>query len=186
MTTTVYFIRHCTVDYTGNPNSDLTVSLSQEGWLQAKKLEENWDIPVSKIYSSPLPRAIQTTTPLSHKLGRRIFQVKDLRELDYKGNAQEFHRRIVSNINFKFKGGESISQANERFKQIVTKLCEINKGQSIIISTHGTVLSEFLIQQFKFPPDFFFRLSYPDVYKVLYIDSKFRFSKRCLEYLPYV
>jgi broad specificity phosphatase PhoE len=108
---------------------------------------------------------------------------KGLRELDYAGDAQEFHRRIKENEGFKFNGGETISKANYRFRDTVIKICRENNKKKVILSTHGTVLSEFLIRQFNLPNNLFFKLSYPDVYKIRYHGNSFTYLKRVFDAL---
>ncbi len=183
MVTSVFLVRHCSVNYQ-NKLSDLYINLSTAGKIQSTQLADSWKINIDKIYSSNLPRAIETVTPLAIKLNKKIIKLPGLKELEYNGNAQTFHKNIKTNIEFKYVGGESIDEANRRFLQCLTNVCLKNINKSIVISTHGTVMSEFMIREFNLSPDFFFDLSYPDVYEINFDGQKFDFVKRYFNYLP--
>lgn len=180
----IFLIRHASVDYTNDMHRDKYVNLSQRGTLQAVEMADLWKQQVDYIYSSNLPRAVQTVVPLSKKLDLSIIEDSALCELDYRGNAAFLHQKIMGDRDFKFKGGENITEANIRFDKAIKTIVGDYDACTIVISTHGTVLSEFLIKQFGFPTDFFFKLSYPDVYEIQYGDDRFSFVRRAVEFLP--
>jgi broad specificity phosphatase PhoE len=106
-------------------------------------------------------------------------------ELDYRGDAAFFHEKIKSHRGFRFPGGESIDDASARFARAVRVVVARHPDATVLVGTHGTVLSEFLINQFGFPKDVFFRLSYPDVYEIRYADASARGAlKRMTHLLP--
>lgn len=182
--TTLFLVRHCSVDYSGDISTDLNISLSDRGCIQSVDLADKWNLSVDKIYSSTMPRAIETISPLANKINKSIIRLSELKELEYNGEAHTFHQKIKDNIEFKYVGGESITEANDRFLHCLIDICGQTNGSKIIVSTHGTVLSEFLIKQFDFSPDCFFDLSYPDVFEINYNKPKFTFCKRHIELLP--
>lgn len=162
--TTIYIVRHADVLYTGQP-SDKFVHLTQDGWEKAVKLSQNWQGDIHRIYSSPLQRCVETITPLSLDKNLRYEIVDNLKELEYMGNAQEFHEKTLINTNFHFDNGETLVKANSRFEGILLSIAKENLDRSIVISTHGTVFSQFLINKFGLNKDIFFELTYPDLFK---------------------
>lgn len=182
----LYLIRHCSVEYTGTPSIDLNIKLSQLGYQQSNDLAKSWEIPLDRFYSSLLPRSVQTIRPLADKFGQTVISLKGLNELFYNGDAHTFHENIKTNPAFKYQGGESIGQANQRFIKCLTQIAKDNQSSSVAISVHGTVFSEFMIHQLGFPSDCFFHLSYPDLYEISYKNHKFDFVQRHTKYLPLV
>lgn len=134
-------------------------------------MADEWSLDIDSIFTSPLNRCIETILPLSLKLGMPYKAIDCLQELDYKGNASEFHKKILTDRNFCYKDGETIKQANDRFESCVLELARGNLEKTIVLSTHGTVLSEFLINNFGFNSNYFFEMTYPDVYKVCFDNS---------------
>ncbi len=167
--TIIYFIRHSHVDYKNFDFKGVNIDLSPQGWEKTIELADKWNIAnIESIYTSPLNRCVETIFPLSRKL-KIPYIIKDgFKELDYKGDAEVFHKNILTDINFAYPQGETIREANKRFEDQLKKVLDNNNQNKIIISTHGTVLSEFIINHFKFEKDFFFELTYPDVIEVKY------------------
>jgi 2,3-bisphosphoglycerate-dependent phosphoglycerate mutase len=161
-------IRHTHVEYKAYDQKGKFVDISSVGWNSAVVMANDWNFNVDEIFTSPLNRCIETILPLSLKLNKKYKVVDDLQELDYMGNAPDFHKRILVDRNFCYKDGETIDQANSRFEECVLELAQSNSGKTIVLSTHGTVLSEFLINRFNFSTDYFFEMTYPDIYKVVF------------------
>lgn len=181
----IFLIRHASVDYTNDIYRDKYINLSPRGIVQAVEMADLWKHRVDYIYSSDLPRAVQTVAPLSKKFDLSIIEDSALCELDYRGSAALLHQKIMEDRDFKFKGGESIIEANIRFDKAIRTIADEHGTCTVAIGTHGTVLSEFLIKQFGFSNDFFFKLSYPDVYEIQYRDDgRFNFVRRAVEFLP--
>ncbi len=71
---TLFLVRHASAGSrdSGDPN-DIQRHLDDKGWRQAGSIARHLaDEPISAIYSSPLPRCIETVEPLSQKLGIAI------------------------------------------------------------------------------------------------------------------
>ncbi|OGG93842.1 hypothetical protein A2609_01170 [Candidatus Kaiserbacteria bacterium RIFOXYD1_FULL_47_14] len=181
----IFLIRHASVEYTNNSATNRHIDLSPRGTVQASEMAKLWEPKIGYLYSSTLPRAVQTIEPLAKKLNKSIIEESTLFELDYRGDAALFHEKIKEDRNFKFEGGESITEANVRFEKAVRHIADIHNTCTVAVGTHGTVLSEFLINQFGFPSDYFFKLSYPDVYEIQYTNEKgFIFIRRAINLLP--
>ena len=161
---TIYFVRHAQANYKGE-FQDKWAGLSLKGIAQANNLAQNWSYPIDLIISSPLPRCIQTISPLAINLGMDFEIDQDLKELDYAGNPNVFHKNLENNPNFSHFGGESLPDANRRFDSAIERILQRN-AKSILVSTHGTVLSQYFIRKFGFSQDYYFELKIPDVYKI--------------------
>lgn len=182
--TYIYLVRHASVDYTNDINKDLYVSLSSLGKKQSIEMARLWRREVDIIYSSLLPRSFETIEPLAQKISADILKTSDFSELNYCGNAQLFHQELLNNNNFKFNGGETLSEANDRFLSGLSSAAKRHAKGVVVVSTHGTVLSEFLKNQFNFPDNCFFSLSYPDIYEISFSYGKFDFIRRVVDFLP--
>jgi broad specificity phosphatase PhoE len=123
---------------------------------------------------------VETIFPLSRVLNKQYLIKDGLQELDYMGDAQKFHKEILDDINFSYPQGETIVEANARFELELKNILNTTEGKKIIVSTHGTVLSEFMINHFDFDKDYFFELTYPDVHEIEYDLNlnKFKYIKR--------
>ena len=174
--TEIMFVRHASVDYTRDPDKDLMISLSDIGRAQADRLRNNLlkeaGIKVAAIYSSDLPRAIETISPYAEKVGLPIKKDSRLREHNYRGDPKIFHEAIKLNPVFRHPGGEALHESGRRFLTAVDEIISNHAGQSIMISTHGTVFTEFMKARFDKSDDFYFQLSSPDIYIVSFRDRE--------------
>ena len=181
----LFLVRHASVIYTNDSKKNRHRGLSPLGMAQALEIATLWKHPVHHIYSSSLPRASQTVLPLSNKVQVPLIEDDMLVELDYRGDTMLFHEKTKEDRNFKFEGGESINEANARFASAIGAIVDRHADGTIVVGTHGTVLSEFLIRQFDFSKDFFFQLSYPDIYEIQCTDTgEFGSIRRAVEFLP--
>lgn len=106
------------------------------------------DKKIDAVYASPLPRAIQTATPLakSHKL--EIAQTADLLDIDYgawEGMAREDIRSRYPDLyttwikapgKIKFPGGESVRQVRLRVEKLLGDLCDDHLGETVALVSH--------------------------------------------------
>lgn len=152
--TKIYIIRHC--EAMGNVlrvfqgSSDFDIS--ELGKVQLKYLEERFNaIPLDRIYSSPLKRAMKTA--------EAVRGVKNI-EIEPHDGLLELHGGVVEGKPFKEafnsiegladtwdnhpqdfapEGGEPMRHAYERIWDTVKQLVEENKGKAIALTTHGGV-----------------------------------------------
>jgi len=116
---------------------------------QARKIAEHLaHQKISAVYASPLPRAIQTATPLAalHKL--KIKETADLLDIDYgawEGMArEEIHARFPALYEtwtktpgrIKFPGGESVKQVRLRVEKLFNELQEDHLGETLTLVSH--------------------------------------------------
>ena len=155
----IYLIRHGKDDETvrgGWSNSPLT----EEGFLQvhrlADEIEKNKDLlAVKYIFSSDLPRTVQTAEPIAEKLGLSILYLSDFREVnngDLAGMKNEIAVERYPGLFWntlawdeKYPNGESPKDFYERISHA---WCELEKtfssDENIILVTHSGVIQVIL------------------------------------------
>jgi probable phosphoglycerate mutase len=148
----IYLLRHG--HSTANAKSvlagrDFTVKLSSVGEKQAVAVSnELSDKKFAKIYSSPLPRCVQTLEPLAKKLKSDIQIADDLIEMEYgdwsgKKLSVLSRNKLWSTIQnrpslVRFPNGESFLEMQSRAIEEVAKLAI--PGKSVLLCSHGDVI----------------------------------------------
>jgi 2,3-bisphosphoglycerate-dependent phosphoglycerate mutase len=165
-----------------------TRGLSEEGLEKSKKVAEIFeDIDVDLIVSSSYKRAIQTVEYLANERNLPIFKFEELRErpikgLDYKLPWDELVKAIeksFDDIDYSLRGGESTRQAQERSIPIIEKFLNKYKGKSIVIGTHGnimTIIMNYYNKEYGF--NFWNSTSMPDIYKLIFISYELKNVER--------
>lgn len=71
---TLYLVRHGSAGArNGSDPEDTQRHLDPKGWIQAENIAHHLETePVGAIYSSPLPRCVETVTPLATSLGTEV------------------------------------------------------------------------------------------------------------------
>jgi len=149
---TIYLLRHG--HSTANAKSilagrDFKVSLSPSGKKQAIAIEsELRQKSFSRIYSSPLPRCIQTVEPLAAVLGKEIEITQGAIEMEYgdwsgKKLALLSRTKLWKSIQsrpslVRFPNGESFLEMQDRALQTVKSIAI--PGESVLLCSHGDVI----------------------------------------------
>lgn len=179
---TVYLVRHCRAAVGG-----VNMPLSEEGERQAIALLE-WfrvhGVPVQRIISSPLLRAVQSVTPLAHWANVPIETDERLRERVLSGAPfSDWREPTIASFadpDLCLEGGESNRQAADRaFAVLETALTlarateatrEGHSAGAIVLVTHGQPLTQLLG---RFDPAFGFdawlAITNPDIYRLRFI-----------------
>jgi predicted acetyltransferase/broad specificity phosphatase PhoE len=137
----IYLIRHCEAE--GQPAE---ASLTDNGIKQAAHLSEFFrDIPIDRIISSPYKRAVQTVEPLAQRINLEI-EKNDLlteRILSSQNLSDwlEKLRATFDDLDLKFEGGESSSEAKGRIVTVIEEVQNSEELNTTIIVTHGNLLS---------------------------------------------
>lgn len=153
--TKMYIIRHC--EAMGNVlrvfqgSSDLDIS--ELGKVQLKYLEERFNaIPLDRIYSSPLKRAIKTAQAVAGVKNIEIEVREGLKEL-YGGVVEG--KPFVEAFNavpgladtwdnhpqdFAPEGGETMRHAYDRIWNTVKLIAEQNPDKTVALTSHGGVI----------------------------------------------
>jgi 2,3-bisphosphoglycerate-dependent phosphoglycerate mutase len=160
----IYVIRHC--EAAGQPPEAL---LTDKGLKQALDLcEFFFNIKIDRIISSPYKRAVQSIQPLAKRLNVEVEIDSKLTErvLSTNSFSDSFEKlkTTFDDMELKFEGGESSSDAMKRIVEVVENAFNSNNENTIIV-THGNLMS-LLLKHFN--KDFGFNdwknLSNPDVY----------------------
>lgn len=158
MVTTVYFIRHA--EAMGNVQEFFQgrtdCEVSPKGFTQLKCLAERFmDIPLEKIYSSPLIRTLETALAINKYHNIEIIKDERIIELDggvWEGlkwadlpNLYPFEYEMWQNRlhEFYIKDGESMIHIFERMKLAITDIVSKNIGRTIAIVSHGCALRNY-------------------------------------------
>ncbi|WKV07493.1 histidine phosphatase family protein [Thermoanaerobacterium sp. CMT5567-10] len=142
--TKVYFVRHCKPDF--SIKDDLMRPLTKDGQKDCKKVTEFLsDKNITKIFSSPYKRAIDTIKDFAESANLKINVIDDFKERKI-GNAwiedfDKFAKEQWHNFDYKLPGGESLNDVQRRNIKALMNILEENVDHNIAISSHGTALS---------------------------------------------
>lgn len=178
MNTEIYFVRHAHSDF--SLENEETRGLSPKGWADAKKvteimIKEN----IQNIRSSSYVRARQTVEGLADYLEKEIeldpsFVERDLASRDHHFDKPlEAMKYVFDHPNFKFPGGESNQDVQERGISGLRDVVANYRGKKVAIGIHGNIMTctlNHFDERFNF--DFWMNTTKPDIYK-LTIDDEF-------------
>ncbi len=155
----IYFIRHA--EAMGNVleffQGRTDVGLSEKGEKQLEYLAERFrEIPIERIYSSPLKRALLTAEAVNRYHDLPIITNNGLIEIDggvWEGKQWKENERLYPEAYYDWKnrmwdfhveGSETMEQVYERMKSAVTGIAEENAGRTIAVVSHGCALRNYL------------------------------------------
>lgn len=175
METTILMVRHAESPFI--LGEERTRGLSNKGKVDAKKiakalLSRNIDV----IVSSPYIRAIETVQGLADAREMNIKTIENLRERQLKGayrlSAEEIDEAIKKSFNdldYFLDDGESIRDVQNRAIPEVINLLEKYVGQTIVIGTHGNIMT-IIINYFDdhYDYEFWNKTSKPDLYQLVF------------------
>lgn len=149
---TIYLLRHG--HSTANAKSilagrDFKVSLSATGKKQAQAVQSELSSKTfAKIYSSPLPRCIQTLEPLATSRQKQIEILEDAIEMEYGDwsgkklallSKTKLWKSIQSRPSLvRFPNGESFLEMQSRALEAVRTIAI--PGQTVLLCSHGDVI----------------------------------------------
>lgn len=87
--------------------------------------------------------------------------------------------KSFEDIDFSLRGGESTRNAQERSIPIIEKLLDEYKGKSIVVGTHGnimTIIMNYYNKEYGF--NFWNSTSTPDIYELSFVSNKLRNIER--------
>ena len=145
MKTTIYLVRHAESDHAVRDAK--TRPLTEKGMKDAEKLTAFFeDIPVSRIFSSPYLRAVQTVKPLSDK--RNLPIVTDDRVREWMGGRPFPHEIFENRMREMFEdesstngGAESLKALKKRTREFTMHLLTRFPGETIVVGTHALALT---------------------------------------------
>ncbi len=142
--TNLYFIRHAKPNF--SIKDDLTRPLTEDGKEDCKQVTEFLlKRNVTKIFSSPFRRAIDTIKDFSNLSGLEINIIGDFRERKVANiwieDFDAFAEKQWDNFHYKISGGESLNEVQQRNIRALKYILKESKNENIAIGTHGTALS---------------------------------------------
>ena len=173
--TTIYMIRHAKSPFV--VGQELTRELSTQGLIDAKKVADIMDNKkIDLIVSSPYKRAIQTIEEIATNKDIEIIVYEELRERQLKGafklTEDEIYQAIKTSfedIDFHLTDGESIRDVQNRAMPVIKNLLNNYEGKTIIIGTHGNVMTIIMNYFDKaYGYEFWKNTSKPDIYKLVF------------------
>ena len=166
--TQLIIVRHGQTEWNiaGIRQGHLDSCLTSKGIAQAKALAERLARErFSALYSSDLGRAMQTASAISELTGHSIITDARLRERHlgiFQGlSGDEINakypeeRRLFRTIgpDYVIPGGESMRQQVERNVAFLNELAQKHVGETIVVVTHGGVVSGFFRHTLAIPLD---------------------------------
>lgn len=146
-------IRHATTDAVGKRLSGRKsgVHLNEEGVTQAQTLAARLvHLPISRIYSSPLERAVETAAPLAARLNQDVSIDEGLVELDcgewtdctFDSLREQpaFQRFNTFRSSSRIPGGESMLEAQTRIVGVIQKLYERHPNETVALVSHSDLI----------------------------------------------
>ena len=129
------------------------VDLSPRGRRQAGALARNLprSFPIGHVYSSPLPRCLETARPLAMALGLTVVVEPRLIDLDYgewSGRqiaevAEQFPGDyaawLAGDLSLRFPGGELLQAVVERMQSFLDEVIECHEGEVVAMVTHNVL-----------------------------------------------
>jgi broad specificity phosphatase PhoE len=128
-----------------------------------KYIEEGKFANVTKIYSSTEPKAVATGKPISAKLEAEINELENFVEVKREKKFltdEEFlaqKKKEVENLGTVENGVESGGDALNRFEEGIDKLESEFNGETILVISHGTVMSIYFAKLLNELPNVFDR-----------------------------
>ncbi len=154
--TILYLIRHCETAWNREKRyQGLTdIPLSEIGLAQAERLSERFkNIPVDKIFVSPLGRAVKTAEYIKKYNPECDILIRDgLKEIcfgEWEGKTVDFLKKSGCDIyseflknpfNVNIPNGESFSHVKDRINSCIKEIILENKDKKIAIVSHGAIL----------------------------------------------
>jgi 2,3-bisphosphoglycerate-dependent phosphoglycerate mutase len=159
MNTTLIAVRHGETEWnkTGKHQGHLNSDLTELGVRQAQAIAHGVSkFSIDEFYCSDLGRAVHTAEIISQNIGKEFVPDARLREQNLgilQGSTraafasqypEEFSQWESHDPDYRIPGGESLREKFSRSIQCVEDLSKTHCGKSILIVTHGGVLSCFM------------------------------------------
>ncbi|PYI53432.1 histidine phosphatase family protein [Paenibacillus flagellatus] len=186
MKTTIYMVRHAEAPFVFG--EERTRGLSAKGVEDAKRVASLLaSVDVHEMVSSPYARAKMTIQYAAEQKNLDIVEYEELAERAILGLDREAPwdvlveaiRRSFTDKEFALEGGESTRQAQRRTIPVIEKLLERHRGRTIVIGTHGNIMTIILNHyDERFGFDFWKSTSMPDIYKLTFDGSRLESVER--------
>jgi 2,3-bisphosphoglycerate-dependent phosphoglycerate mutase len=185
MDTIIYMIRHAESPFVFG--HERTRKLSNQGAIDAKKVTAIMnEQKIDMVISSPYTRAIQTIEGIVDSKNIEVNVVEELRERQLKGayklpeeEIQQAIKKSYEDIDFNLSGGESVRDVQNRAIPIIKELLKNYETKTIIIGTHGnvmTIIMNYFNKEYGY--HFWKNTSKPDIYKLVFSGETLKLVQR--------
>lgn len=170
--TLILLVRHGVTPTTGQvlPGRAPGLHLSEAGEKQAHEVAERLDgLPLTAIYSSPMERAQETAAPTAERSGITPVVWDGLIECDFGewtgekltelNKLPEWQDVQKTPSSFRFPGGESFSEMQDRTVGALNDIAARHKGEVIACFSHADPLKTAIAHHAGTPLDSFQRIS---------------------------
>ena len=142
--TNIYFIRHAEPNYANH--DDRSRELTEKGLRDRESVTKFlMGREIHHVLSSPYKRAVDTVKHFADAQGMNIELIEDFRELKVAGEWIEdfngFAQRQWSDFSYKFSGGESLQEVQDRNIRALMDAVRRYEGKNIIVGSHGVAVS---------------------------------------------
>lgn len=154
--THIYYVRHAEPDLL--IHDDMSRPLTEKGHSDTALVTEYLhDKDISKVYSSPYRRALDTIMPFAKAKGLPICSNYAFREREINTWVEDFSsfsKRQWQDFVYKTNNGESLSEVQKRNISALNEILRNHSDESVVIGGHGTALSTIINY---FDPSFGFK-----------------------------
>lgn len=173
MSTTVYMVRHGDSPKEGN---ERTRGLTEKGYEDAQRVAELLrDKEIDVVVSSPYLRSILTVEQVALHTDKEVMVIEDLRERVFSSSDNRLDdkelgpllEKSFEDFTFSLEGGEANAACQKRAVQVLKELLHRYKDKSIVIGTHGAVMT-LMMNYFNasFDLEFLYSTTKPDIYRL--------------------
>lgn len=194
MLTKLYLLRHGETDWNQKSifQGQTDIDLNESGQNDARKAVEIFkDIKINQIYSSDLKRAQNTALMISENKNLEIQIDKQLREisfgdwegLKFKEIKNQFPKMITDwqqdPLHYSPPAGEKLIDFKKRIVNFFKKMIQKNKGDKILVVTHGGVIKVYLTAILAIDPQNFwqFQIDNGSLTEIKFYDEDIILSK---------
>lgn len=173
MSTFVYMVRHGESPKEGNERTRGLTAKGQLDIQQVTALLKSEEIDI--VASSPYVRSLLTVEKVAEKIGKEVLVFEDLKEREFSSQDNRLADKKLAPLlersfvdpNYVPNGGESNAECQKRAVKVLNELLITYKEKSIVIGTHGVVMTLMMgFYESEFDLDFLNNLSKPDIYKM--------------------
>jgi broad specificity phosphatase PhoE len=147
------------------------IGLDPAGHEQARRIADRFrDKKIDAVYSSPLPRALETANPLAVDHHLEIQESADLLDIDFGAweglsreeaqakNPELYDVWLKAPGRVRFPGGESVRQVRNRIENLIHQLSEDHLGETVALVSHRITCHVVLCYVLGLPNDALWRI----------------------------
>ncbi|MDR0182628.1 histidine phosphatase family protein [Lysobacter arvi] len=169
--TRILFVRHASTDANGQrlAGRSTGIALNEEGRGQARWLASRLaDLPVARVYSSPLQRAMETADAIATVIGCDVHAREELLEIEFGQWTGLDFGQLARDPRFdrfnRFRscadvpGGETMLQAQARMIAAIASIRAAHDGECVVVVGHGDLIRSAIAYYAGIPLDLFQRI----------------------------